>query len=218
MPEREVNVFKKFAQNHSPSSSANVSPDNSAVRDYTEKPNIITQGNPSPEALERIKRAERGELKAKLASILDRGIVEDRLKVDLPSDLHGEWVRNDPLEINRLKLLGFKVDEEYATKRSIHSDGSDSAVVGDVVHVVCPKEIKEVINEIREEQILRQHAKKKVKDGEVNKEESEFLQDVAKEGDKNVVAFSRSSEHNVTRENLEDIMKSIDNQVTPSNR
>src|SRR5690242_7548495 len=45
--------------------------------------------------------AQRAERKARLATILDRGFVQDRLTVELPPDVHGEWVRNDPLEIQR---------------------------------------------------------------------------------------------------------------------
>lgn len=187
----------------------------SPMRDYTETPNIIEQGVVSPEALKRIEKAEKGELKAKLAAILDRGIVEDRLTVDLPSHLHGEWVRNDPLEIKRLETLGFTIDREYANKRSIHTDGSDSAIVGDVIHMICPREIKEVIDEIRHEQVIKQHAKKTIKGKEMNKEEIDLLTNIQHEGDSSVHAFSNSHERSAGNKDLADILQSIDNQAEP---
>lgn len=200
MAEREVNVF----DNYKPAS---------PVRDYTETSNVIEQGKISPEALSRIDKAEKGELKAKLAAILDRGIVEDRLRVDVPPHLHQEWVRNDPLEIRRLESLGFRVDIEYASNRAIHSDGSNSAIVGDVISVICPIEVKEVIDEIRHEQVIRQHMKKKVGNKEVNKEELELYSNVAREDDKHVMAYTQSTEKTATGSDLAKILEEIDGQT-----
>lgn len=197
MPEREVNVFDSYKPA-------------SPVRDYTETPNVIEQGKISPEALSRIEKAEKGELKAKLASILDRGIIADRLIVDLPDGIHGEWCRNDPLEIRRLESLGFRVDTEFASKRAIHSDGSDSSIVGDVIHMICPKEVKEVIEEIRHEQVIKQHMKKKKGNAEVNKEETDFEDSVQNEDYAPVTAFSKSHEREA---NIRDVLATLDNQV-----
>lgn len=204
MPERDMNIFR----------GADISP----VRDYSEKEQTIVQGEVDPKILDRIKKAERGELKAKLAAVLDRGVVQDRLTVDLPDDVYGEWVRNDPLEIRRLEILGFKVDKKYATKRAIHSDGSDSAIVGDVIHMICPREVKEVIDEIRLEQTLKQHAKRKVGNRELNREEEEFLVNVANEGDDKVVAYTSSTERPVTRGSLASALNEVDSQIKKSNK
>jgi len=185
---------------------------NEPVRDYDDKSEVIEQGL-DPKIAERIKKAERGELRSKLASILDRGIVQDRLLVELPEDLHGEWVRNDPLEIRRLETLGFRIDNEYAVKRAIHSDGTSSAIVGDVIHMICPKEVKDVISEIRIERMVREHAGKRTGKSNVNKEERELLTDVNKFRDSGVSAFINSSERPAGNKELADIVKSIDSQT-----
>jgi hypothetical protein len=104
-----------------------------------------------------VTKIDRKELKAKLVAVLDRGITNDRLAVDLPGHVHGEWVVNDPMEIARVQALGFEVDNQYAPKRSLHSDGSTTAIVGDVIHMVCSKEVKEVIDEIRRERFIAEH-------------------------------------------------------------
>lgn len=182
------------------------------VRNYDDKTEVIQQGL-DPKIAERIEKAERGELKAKLASILDRGIVQDRLTVELPEDLHGEWVRNDPLEIRRLETLGFRVDDEYATKRAIHSDGTNSAIVGDVIHMICPKEVKDLIDEIRIERMVREHAGKKMGKSRVNKEERELLTDIDRLRDSGVSGYINSSEKAAGNKELADIVRSIDSQT-----
>ena len=204
MAERKVNVFKNFGS--------------SPMRDHSENPTIIEQGIDA-KALERIEKAERGELKAKLAAILDRGVVQDRLVVEnVPDDLHYEWVRNDPLEIRRLEALGFKVDTEYAAKRSIHSDGSDSSIVGDVICMICPKEVHDVINEIRVEQVVRQHTGKRVGQSNVNREEREYLSTTDVNDQKHVVAYSGSSEKTITKDDLVATLNEIDKQTKPSTK
>lgn len=200
MAEREVNIF----HNYSPGSN---------MRDYDDKSQVIQQGEPSPEVLERIKKAEKGELKAKLAAVMDRGIVSDRLNVDLPPDIHGEWVRRDPLEIKRLEALGFKIDDKFATNRGIHSDGSNSAIIGDVIFMICPKEVKEIIDEIRTEAVIKQHTKKRIKNKEINKEEAELYNNVFRENDSRVTVFSDSKEKVVTPEDISSILDSLNEQT-----
>lgn len=95
----------------------------------------------------------RNERKAKLVSVLDRSVAGDRLRVDLPDNVYGEWFPNDKLEIYRAEAMGFKVDEEFACKRALHDDGTGSkSIVGDVIFMTCPRETKELIDEIRKEQ------------------------------------------------------------------
>lgn len=202
MAERKVNVFA----NYKPSS---------PVRDHTEQVQVIEQGVVDPKTLERIEKAERGELKAKLAAILDRGIVEDRLRVEVPDNMHQEWVRNDPIEIRRLQSLGFMIDDVYAPSRAIHSDGTSSAIVGDVISMICPREIKEVIDEIRLEQIIKQNAKKKIGKTEVNREEIAFFNDVAKDRPDAIKPYSQSSEKKIGVDagDLAAALANIDSQV-----
>lgn len=111
----------------------------------------------------------KSELKARLAVILDRGLVNDRLSVDLPSDVYGEWVPNDKVEIYRYEALGFEVDRKYARARALHNSGTEGdSIVGDVVFMTCPMAIKEVIEEIKRENYDKVNAPKK------SKEETDF--------------------------------------------
>lgn len=101
-----------------------------------------------PEEIQRLRR----EKKARLASVLERGVVADRLNVELPPDKWGQWVPNDQAEIVRLQALGFWIDEKYATARALHNQGSQlGSVVGDTIFMVCDKETKEILDEIRQE-------------------------------------------------------------------
>lgn len=99
--------------------------------------------------------------KARLARVLERGIVADRLLVDIPPDRHGEWVSDNPVSIARMQSLGFEVDTEYSTKRSLHSTGDKAGRVGDVIYMTCPRDVKETIDEIRQEQYEAKHKKGK---------------------------------------------------------
>jgi len=98
-----------------------------------------------------VNKLTRSERKARFVRVLDRGIVADRLKINLPSDVHGEWVANDKSEIYRMQLLGFKVDTQYAKQHALHDQGDDTAVVGDTIFMVCDRETKEILDEIRRE-------------------------------------------------------------------
>lgn len=204
MPERETYVYQ------------------GPVQDYTEHGRrVIEQGELQPDAAkkmieDRIKAAERGELKSLLASILDRGIIEDRLHVDLPSDVYGEWVRRDPLEVARMKALGFQIDNKYASQRAIHEDGTDANIVGDVIFMTCDMLRHEIIEEIRHEQKLAVHMKKRTKSGDKNKEERDLEEITEKEyGKLGVKAVTESREHRANFEDIRDALKSADAQVKP---
>jgi hypothetical protein len=97
--------------------------------------------------------------KAKIARVLDRGFINERLEVELPPELHGEWVRDDSIEIDRMRALGFEVDKQYATKRSLHSGGDATAKVGDVIFMVCSKEDYMLQEEVRRERFEQMHGK-----------------------------------------------------------
>lgn len=153
--------------------------------------NVETQPEQAPEP-DLI--AERAKRKAKLVSILDRGIVADRLKVDLPSDKYGEWVADDPVEIARMEAMGFRRDTEYSTARSLHSTGTKEGKVGDVIFMVCEKETKEIIDEIRREQYNRRHGKGKTR------EESEASSKINREG---LATFTESKEHVARKADIE---------------
>lgn len=76
--------------------------------------------------------------KHRLARVLDRGFTIDRLTVDLPPHLWGEWIPNTPHDRARASLLGFTEDKDFAINRSLHDGGDGSATVGDVTFMVQP--------------------------------------------------------------------------------
>lgn len=94
----------------------------------------------------------RAEKKAKIMRVLERGQVVDRLQVELPGNLYGEWIPDDKQEIARMQLLDFWVDDKYATQRALHDKGDGRSIMGDTVFMVCERETKEIIDEIRREQ------------------------------------------------------------------
>lgn len=117
----------------------------------------------------------KAEKKARLASVLERGLTIDRLKVDLPPDLYGEWVPNDESEISRMQLMGFEVDTTYAPKRALHGSGSGEARVSDVIFMVTNAETKALIDEIRKDKFIETHGSpNRDKRTMKQKEEAEF--------------------------------------------
>lgn len=114
--------------------------------------------------------------KARLAEIYYRGFANDRLDVQLPKHLYGEWVpfKDGGVAIDRKKALGFKIDTEYATKRALHDASATvggGSAIGDCVYMVCDMETKEILDEIRIEKFKSMHEPK----GGKAKEEREFL-------------------------------------------
>lgn len=115
-----------------------------------------------PEEIKRIRAAR----KAKLAQVLERGIVADRLQVPLPDSVYGEWVVNDKAEIYRMQGLGFEVDTTYAKQRALHNEGDDRSIVGDVVFMTCDKETHNLIEEVRREKYVAMNGKQASADSE----------------------------------------------------
>jgi hypothetical protein len=93
----------------------------------------------------------RAERKARFSRVLERGMIADRLQVDLPATLWGEWVPNDKQSIYEKQLLGFVVDREYATKRALHDQGDNMSIVGDCVFMIQDVEDHNLLEEIRRE-------------------------------------------------------------------
>lgn len=142
------------------------------------------------------------ERKARRADILDRGVMFDRLTVDLPADLHGEWARNDPMSVENMRSLGFWVDETYATKRALHSEGGNANIVGDAIHMVTTKENKKLIDSVQQTRILREQ-----RDPRKSREESTV--GLPSE----LPAFSESKVHEVTASDLRDAVTRSDQQT-----
>lgn len=196
-----------------PQLQATIKPDDSPVID--EKAGaVIMQGEQQPplpqeEKPRLMSPEERALRKARLAVLLDRGIVQDRLTVELPPDLHGEWARNDPLEIQRLRTFGFEVDTKYAPARALHSDGTGSAVVGDVIFMTTSRENKELIDEIRHEAFLRSNNPRKAK------EEREFEGKTEKDTGGQIPTFTESQQRVARKEQIAAALLEADAQTTP---
>lgn len=128
------------------------------------------------------------EFKARMARVLERGLIVDRLHVDLPDHLHGEWVANDPAEIHRKELLGFSIDKEYAVKRKLNDKADGSAIIGDVIFMVQPKWQREIFEHERLKHYEAIHGGKKRQ-----KEEADFISQQATLGEeKNTVVASQA--------------------------
>ncbi len=113
----------------------------------------------------------RAEKKAQFARVLERGIINARLEVDLPEGVYGEWVRDDDTEIMRMESMGFQIDKEYAKKRRLHSKGDDASYVGDVVFMTCSQENHEIIDEVKLDMYNAHHG---IKDDNQQQEDTDY--------------------------------------------
>lgn len=137
----------------------------------------------------------------RLASVLARSQALDHLEFELNDDnLHGEWVRNDELEIHRKETLGFvSATQDMAKTRFSHNDGSGNVILGDCRLMVTTKRNMEIIGRVREQQYRAAHnpTKKKVK------EEKEFDAVVDSTTEGIIPTFSDGSLENVDALRLE---------------
>lgn len=134
----------------------------------------------------------RAARKAKLARVLDMGYLNDRLAVPLPTDVHGEWVRDDPLEIQRKMELGFQIDTKYAAPKALHSDGTGKPKIGDVVFMVTSKENFDLLEEIRREKFAEMHIRKHVENAEFGAKVKSAGKDMSLHDDSVVRPFTPS--------------------------
>lgn len=139
---------------------------NSPVREEKPEPKLAAPSKMSPE--------ERAKLKSLIITQLDRGVLHDRLHVDLPDGLHGEWIRRDGFERDKMIGLGFRDGGEYVKSRSLHHDGVTPGVA-DVIFMVCDRERKELIDEVKVEMTQRNYGSAR---GKNQKEEKEFASGV----------------------------------------
>jgi hypothetical protein len=95
---------------------------------------------------------------ARLAQILDRGVINQRLNPKgLPDDLVGQWMPDDPNENTRMELLGFVDGSKYVSENATSKSGTGVARVGDVRYWVIPKEEHELIEAAQEQLKARKH-------------------------------------------------------------
>lgn len=150
------------------------------------------------------KQESRAELKARLVTVYSRGVVGDRLSVPLPDDLYGEWVPADKMEVYRMESMGFKIDTEHASKRALHDDGTGGeSRIADVVFMTCPKETKEIIEEIKREQYNDANSPR----GGKQKEERDFAAETRQVG---LPDATKSRVENVNIDNIRSALNSKD--------
>ena len=95
---------------------------------------------------------ERASRKAKLAQVLDRGMVSARIAVKNPDpNKHYEWPRNTETDIDRWKALGFELEQDKKTSPGLHGQGDSRIVVGDAVLMSTSKENHEILEELKAE-------------------------------------------------------------------
>lgn len=132
-------------------------------------------------------KEDRETKKARFAQIVDRGFVTHRLNAHkLPDDKHGQWVRDDPMEITRLQSLGYEVADPkiYSGVNNPHGDGT-KMVVGDVMFMVCSKDDHELHQEIARERFHQTYVKQP--------REGIKLQKVAKDLEQHGIQFEDES-------------------------
>lgn len=145
--------------------------------------------------------ASRSERKARIAQVLDRGVVGDRLYVELPADTVGQWVPKDKAEIARMESLGYRLDSEFATKRRLHDGGDGLSYVGDVVHMIADKETRDIIDEIKRERY------DKMNDPSRQKEERDFKASTNTLSDVGIKGTVESSTNVVKRDDIAAALK-----------
>lgn len=95
--------------------------------------------------------------KAKIAQLLHRGVVADRLEVRNPDpNKEYEWVRETDQDIERHLALGFVIELEDGTELNrVHDTGDRVRRIGDVILMSTSKENYELIRQVRREQKAR---------------------------------------------------------------
>lgn len=148
------------------------------------------------------KKESRVAKKARLAQVLERGMVGVRLEVDLPDNLVGQWVPKDEAEIHRMEALGYRLDREHATARRLHDGGDGLSYVGDVVHMIADRETREIIDELKRERYM------KMNDPKLQKEERDFKNLTQKNlGDAGIRTIDESQSHSVKRDEIAAALK-----------
>lgn len=102
--------------------------------------------------------AERQQKKAALAQVLDRGMVNARLKIkDGEPDRYYAYVRDYPggTDLERVKALGFVIETQAG--EGLHGTGGSARKIGDVVLVSTSRENYELLQEVKAERAKRRH-------------------------------------------------------------
>lgn len=174
----------------------------------------IVVGNPTPENTPPDEpQFDEAFARTRAVEVLTRGLTTDRLAVpNLPPHLYGEWVRDDPFQIEDMKKQGFWDGSYYAMNRATHGDGSVGAKVADVVYMVTHRRNKEIIDEERNRANAEKHAPKKGK----QKEERDYEANVKSHTGGDIPATVNSQVHGATPRSIVDSLRVADQQTRPN--
>jgi hypothetical protein len=90
--------------------------------------------------------------------VLDRGVNASRFNVNLPPEIHGEWVPRDTLAVRDYQSMGFEIDHKYANEVAIKSQsGAEGNVIGDVIFMTCPKQWKNILDAEKQKRFVTFH-------------------------------------------------------------
>jgi hypothetical protein len=79
------------------------------------------------------------DYKRRLFETADRSFVNDRLNVELPDNLHGEWIGIDDFSQFHAQAKGYVDGSEYLQAHNRLHERPDGSTVGDVRFMVIPK-------------------------------------------------------------------------------
>jgi hypothetical protein len=88
------------------------------------------------------------EFKRRLFETASRSYINDRLHVNLPDDLHGEWIGIDDFSQYHANLKGFVDGSSYLTAENQLFQRPDGSTLGDVKFMVIPKWKYDAMQEI----------------------------------------------------------------------
>lgn len=93
---------------------------------------LLDELNPSPEEIAAYRRVQ--------FESADRSYLNDRLNVQLPAGLHGEWIGRDDFSQYQAKAKGFVDGSDYLGEfNKLYESADGKSAVGDVVFMVIPK-------------------------------------------------------------------------------
>lgn len=107
------------------------------------------------------------EKRARIAQILERGILNEKLRAiseAAPDGYVAVFPRNTPEDIDRIRALGGRMAKREDLTREVsglHGDGDESLRVGDVVMMLLDEDTAQIIDEVQEKNVEKKLARGK---------------------------------------------------------
>lgn len=95
------------------------------------------------------------DFKRRLFETASRSYINDRLNVELPPDMHGEWIGVDDFSQYHASLKGFVDGAQYLTDNNKMFQRPDGSTLGDVRFMVIPKWKYEAMQELAQMESAR---------------------------------------------------------------